>query len=222
MYRIIQLIMVAILLSLCGSGTLYAQGWQDRVRKEGESYLRQALGGSEQNKQKATTKKKTATQQPAKRTPQKRSTQPKHEREPQVVRFATNEQIATVRQFTGPVISYIGKEPGAYMGGDLDGSWTYPAHTKSESEQNRWNDQRMDRHEGDETLSNARLAREIAASKKWLEEQEKQGGPIREFMSTLPVRLDEELYNRANVINEYVEYMDELSKAQPDEEREAD
>lgn len=194
---IVKLLVFFLFFAVCGDFTTHAQGWQDRARKEGADYLRQALGGSQQQKQKSASPKKK-TQQQAKKTTPKRAT----ESEPKIVRFATDEQIATVRQFTGSLIS--------------------PAHTKTEAAQNQWNDQRMDRHEGDETLSNARLAREIAASKKWLDEQEKSGGPIREFMSSLPVRLDEELYNRARVINEYVEYIDELSNAQPDEVREAD
>lgn len=180
---IVKLLVFFLFFAVCGDFTTHAQGWQDRARKEGADYLRQALGGSQQQKQKSASPKKK-TPQSTKKTTSKRAA----ESEPKVVRFATDEQIATVRQFTGPLISYIGKAPGDYMGGDLEGSWTFPAYTKTEAAQNQWNNQRMDRHEGDETLSNARLAREIAASKKWLDEQEKSGGPIREFVSYPPLK----------------------------------
>lgn len=108
------------------------------------------------------------------------------------------------------------------MAGTLEGHWTFPAHTKSEREQNQWNDRRMDRLEGQETLSNARLVREIEASTKWIKDQDKFGGPVREFMYTLPQRLDEELYERALIVNECVELMVEIVNAQPDEDRDAD
>ena len=35
MHRIISVLFFTLLLSLCGNGTLQAQGWQDRARKEG-------------------------------------------------------------------------------------------------------------------------------------------------------------------------------------------
>ena len=71
MHRIISVLFFTLLLSLCGNGTLQAQGWQERARKEGADYLRQALGGSGQSTQKTTTKKKT-THPPAKRAAQNR------------------------------------------------------------------------------------------------------------------------------------------------------
>lgn len=219
--RIIKVATVALILAVAGSGTLQAQGWKDRAKKEGTDYLRKALGDKEKNNT-SSAKKKTTKKKTAKKSGNAAKQNLRHESEPQVKFFFTKEQVQTVRQFQGPLIAYIGKEPEQCMNGTLEGNWEFPAHTKSEQEQNRWNDQRMDRHEGQETLSNARLVREIEASKKWIEGQDKYGGPVREFMYTLPSRLDEELYERAKVINEYVELMTEIINAQPDEERDAD
>lgn len=217
--RIIKVATFALILAAAGSGTLEAQGWKDRARKEGSEYLRKALGEGNSSSTKKKTTKKTTTKQSGK---QKSSKQRPSEKEPQVKFFFTKEQVDIVRNFRGPLVAYIGKEPETCMNGTLEGNWTFPAHTKSEREQNRWNDQRMDSHEGQETLSNARLVREIEASTKWIEGQDKAGGPVREFMYTLPSRLDEELYERTKIINEYVELMTEIINAQPDEEREAD
>ncbi|MGM9845760.1 MAG: hypothetical protein ACI30K_05975 [Muribaculaceae bacterium] len=203
-----------------------AQNWQERAKKEGTEYLRKALSGEESNA-KGNDKKTTAGKPTTKPTSSKKkgSTSAKTrkdsgsaaKRSPKTVEF-TMEQINIVRNYSGPLIQYVGKTLEPCYSGTLEGNWTYPAHTKTESAQNAWNDKRMERQEGDETLSNARLVREIAASKKWIDEQEKMGGPIREFMATIPSRLDMELYERANKINEYVEAMNELINAAPDED----
>lgn len=193
---------------ICKAETIQAQGWQDRTRKEGWEYLRNTMGGKKQSNT------------PSQRNQPRQQSQPQQsqkQQESQPQRNFTDEQIRTVCNFTGPLIQFTGKPLEECYAGKLDGDWTYPAHTKTESAQNVWNDQRMARHEGDETLSNARLAREIIASRKWIEGQDQMGGPVREFMYTLPSRLDEELYSRANVINAYVEAMNELIGSTPDD-----
>lgn len=113
-------------------------------------------------------------------------------------------QISKVMTFRGPLIQFLGKPLEKCYSGTLDGSWTYPPHTKTEAAQNKWNDERIARQEGDETLSNARLAREIKAAQEWIAGQDRIGGPVREFMHSIPNRLDMELCSRANAVSNYV------------------
>lgn len=222
---IFHCVAVALVMSQCT--LVSAQNRLERAKKEGSEYLRKALSGDE-NSAKSSSSKKPAADKSASKTSSakkkgasaaktRKDSGSATKRSPKTVEF-TMEQIDIVRNFRGPLIQYVGKAPEQCYSGTLEGNWTYPAHTKTESAQNAWNDKRMERHEGDETLSNARLVREIAASKKWIADQEKMGGPIREFMATIPSRLDMELYERANKINEYVEAMNELINAPADED----
>ncbi|MGN1237167.1 MAG: hypothetical protein ACI4TS_06940 [Bacteroidaceae bacterium] len=220
--KITRVAILTLVLAIGGSATtVQAQSWKDRVKKEGAKYIKKALGDKTKDST-ATAPKSTTKNTAGKKTVGNSQAKLRHEQEPQVKFFFTKEQVETVRQFKGALITYIGKKPEPCMAGTLESNWKFPAHTKSEREQNQWNDKRMERLEGDESHSNAGLVREIAASKKWIEDQDKMGGPVREFMYSLPTRLDEELYERALIINEYVELMTEIINAQPDEDREAD
>lgn len=136
---IFRCVAVALVMSQCTLAS--AQNRQERAKKEGSEYLRKALSGDE-NSTKSSSKKPAADKSASKTSSTKKKSASAAKtlkdsgtatkRSPKTVEF-TMEQIDIVRNFSGPLIQYVGKTPEQCYSGTLEGNWTYPAHTNTES-----------------------------------------------------------------------------------------
>lgn len=136
---IFRCVAVALVMSQCTLAS--AQNRQERAKKEGSEYLRKALSGDE-NSTKSSSKKPAADKSASKTSSTKKKgasaaktrkdSGTATKRSPKTVEF-TMEQIDIVCNFRGPLIQYVGKAPEQCYSGTLEGNWTYPAHTNTES-----------------------------------------------------------------------------------------
>lgn len=138
---IFRCVAVALVMSQCTLAS--AQNRQERAKKEGSEYLRKALSGDENSAKSSSSSKKPAADKSASKTSSdkkkgasaaktRKDPGTATKRSPKTVEF-TMEQIDIVRNFSGPLIQYVGKAPEQCYSGTLEGNWTYPAHTNTES-----------------------------------------------------------------------------------------